>query len=184
MSDLLRTAELIRDLQVAHPTPVRDLLAKLITEREYIHGSRTTFLSTSIAVETHTRRTAVAAGENGQELDKVDVSLYGEFTFDGVIDRSAKVRITYWFSPGSPQLSIYTQADRWNGHVFANMPEGARRQIATQVAKVLESFNEWTSLAWEDHTHRQFIVLNRFLGQAAENLEHASKQASLLGVTL
>ena len=168
--NLLQTAEAILALQVERPSPVRDLLGMLITDREYTHGTRTKFLAdtnTSMGVET----SVVRDQERGEVLQHVEVTLPGTFTFDGDEDRYARVVLKYWFHTST--LTAWTKAERWKNGNLVDMPEGARKNIAAAVVETVKPFTDWFGLALEHQQRRRVYEVNRRLGEAAHNLKQA-----------
>jgi hypothetical protein len=180
--NLIQAAESILSLQVEHPTPIRDLLGKLISDREYTNGSRTKFLANPLNRMSVEAKTNFDRESQAEVLSHIEVNMYGVFTFDGDEDKYAKVVLKYWFHTNT--LTAWTKADRWKGGNLVDMPEGARKKIAAAVVETVGPFHEWAALAWEDQRHRAVLELNSKLTNAAGQLTAAVKDATNLGVTL
>jgi hypothetical protein len=194
--NLIETAEDILDLRVEHPTPVRDLLGKLLTDREYTHGTRTKFMADArMSVDTSV---VTDRDRGGEVLQHVEVSLSGTFTFDGDEDQYARVvlkcsRVSIlkastsgvrpdWFHTNT--MTAWTKAERWKGGSLVAMPEGARKNIAAAVVETVKPFTDWFGLALEDQQHRRVGEINRRLSTAASELKGADELANRYRVPL
>lgn len=104
--------------------------------------------------EIHTSQSYSGDDRHGRTVvTSVELTVWGDYEQNGMVDRTARVMVTYYF--GQDMVTAYTKATAWNGRKWADFAEGGRNAIAEQVK---DRVVEWVaaSYGWQSVAQQSF----------------------------
>lgn len=104
-------------------------------------------------------------------LLRIDLAIYGRMVYRSD-EGSAFVNITVQGPDSTPQA--WTDAKRWQGPRFADMPDGARRAVADAVLRTVGAV-DWSALAAEEVVRERRQEIERLRGDASDLLTKAAE---------
>lgn len=158
------------------PTPMLDTLQEALEGRRLYLSSSTTDFTISKSSEGVARSGVKAFSRH--DGTEVSIVVNGVFTFKDRIDSSALVNIVY--RPKSDTVSAQTRAYEPQ-KAGKDMPEGARRQVATEVLRLVQQVMAHNEGYWKllqrdaEDAHRQQQAAE-FIRNATKNLRYAQRE--------